>query len=114
MHRNSEENGPLAVRMARVAGQVRGVRRMIDEGRPCLEIAGQLSAAVGALRQVRLKLLAAHLQSCLIVGGKPWQPEMLQARVEEIFLALADTERGKAPPNRRRRAPSNGAVGRNR
>jgi DNA-binding FrmR family transcriptional regulator len=69
MRQNNEAIGSLAIRLARIAGQVRGVRRMIDEGRPCLEIAGQISAAVGALRQVRLKLLAAHLQSCLSVAS---------------------------------------------
>ena len=90
MRQNDEAIGTLAVRLARIAGQVQGVRRMIEGGRPYLEITGQISAALGALKQVQLKLLGAHLRSCLPAARKPWQPNKLQERVEEMLLTMAN------------------------
>ncbi len=90
MRQNNETMGSLTIRLARIAGQVRGVRRMIGKGRPCMEIATQISAAAGALKQVQLKLLAAHLQSCLPVAGKPWQPEIVRERVNEMLLTVSN------------------------
>ena len=46
-------------RLRRVAGQVQGVERMLDEGRDCKEIVAQISAATKALEQAGFRLVAA-------------------------------------------------------
>ena len=52
-------------RLRRVEGQVRGIQRMVDEDRYCIEILEQVSAATKALQAVALELLDDHLAHCV-------------------------------------------------
>nr|WP_156770716.1 metal-sensitive transcriptional regulator [Mycobacterium gordonae] len=54
-----------AKRLRRVEGQVRGISKMIDEDKYCIDILTQISAASSALRSVALNLLDDHLESCV-------------------------------------------------
>ena len=55
----------LVVRLNRIEGQVRGIRRMVQESRRCLEILQQLAAAEAALNRVSLAVLKVHVESCV-------------------------------------------------
>jgi DNA-binding FrmR family transcriptional regulator len=76
-------------RLRRVAGQVQGIERMLDEGRDCKEVVGQISAATKALEQAGFRLVAAGLTYCLE------QPEEAEAEgyaldaVQKMFMRLA-------------------------
>ena len=76
-------------RLRRVAGQVQGVERMLEEGRECREVVAQLSAATKALEQAGFKLVASGLVYCLA------HPEEAQAdgyaldEVQRLFMKLA-------------------------
>ena len=52
-------------RLRRVEGQVRGLQRMVDEDRYCIDILEQVSAATKALQAVALELLDDHLAHCV-------------------------------------------------
>jgi DNA-binding FrmR family transcriptional regulator len=52
-------------RLRRVEGQVRGIQRMVEEDRYCIEILEQVSAATKALQAVALELLDDHLAHCV-------------------------------------------------
>jgi DNA-binding FrmR family transcriptional regulator len=52
-------------RLRKVEGQVRGLQRMVDEDRYCIEILEQVSAATKALQAVALELLDDHLAHCV-------------------------------------------------
>jgi CsoR family transcriptional regulator, copper-sensing transcriptional repressor len=52
-------------RLRRVEGQVRGLQRMVEEDRYCIDILGQVSAATKALQAVALELLDDHLAHCV-------------------------------------------------
>ncbi len=52
--------------LARIRGQVDGVRKMILERRYCPEIIDQISAARASLKSVNAKILKSHLQQCLV------------------------------------------------
>ena len=52
-------------RLRRIEGQVRGIQRMVDEDRYCIEILEQVSAATKALQAVALELLDDHLAHCV-------------------------------------------------
>jgi DNA-binding FrmR family transcriptional regulator len=56
---------PLAKRLNRIEGQVRGIRRMIDEDRYCIDVLTQVSAVQAALDALALQLLEHHLQGCV-------------------------------------------------
>lgn len=55
----------LQKRLRRVEGQVRGLQRMVDEDRYCIDILEQVSAATRALQAVALGLLDDHLAHCV-------------------------------------------------
>lgn len=53
-------------RMSRIGGQVAGIERMIESGRPCNEILQQVTAVRSAMDQIGVLLLSEHLQSCVL------------------------------------------------
>ncbi len=55
----------LQKRLRRVEGQVRGIQRMVDEDRYCIDILEQVSAVTKALQAVALALLDDHLAHCV-------------------------------------------------
>jgi CsoR family transcriptional regulator, copper-sensing transcriptional repressor len=59
----------LLTRLARVEGQVRGVTRMVDEDRYCIDVLTQIQAAEAALNKIALGLLDDHVRNCMRSGG---------------------------------------------
>lgn len=55
----------LTRRLRRIEGQIRGVQKMVDEERYCVDILVQIAAAKSALHQVGLSLLDAHTRGCV-------------------------------------------------
>ncbi len=76
-------------RLRRIAGQVQGVERMLDEGRECRDVVTQISAATKALEQAGFQLVAAGLTYCI---ENPQDAEAdgypLDA-VQKMFMKLA-------------------------
>lgn len=62
-------NADLVRRLKRVEGQVRGLQRMIEEGRACSEVLVQLAALREAVNKVGVALIARHMASCLEEPG---------------------------------------------
>ncbi|MEY3266438.1 MAG: hypothetical protein RJA15_884 [Actinomycetota bacterium] len=79
----------LMKRLARVEGQVRAVRSMIEDGRECRDIITQVSAASKALDQVGFRLLSAGLQQCLQDPKQAKRDGFDLEEVEKLFLKLA-------------------------
>ena len=66
----------LMERLAKIDGQVRGVAKMVDEDRYCIDVVTQINAVRAALDKVGLGLLDGHVRHCLIGGhGGPSDPE---------------------------------------
>jgi CsoR family transcriptional regulator, copper-sensing transcriptional repressor len=68
-----QDNKPkLLHRLNRIEGQVRGVARMVDEGRYCIDVLTQIQAVRAALTKVESEMLKAHLSHCVesaIISG---------------------------------------------
>lgn len=60
----------LLNRLRRIEGQVRGVARMIEEDRYCIDILHQISAIQSAMKQVALALLEDHTRHCVMSAIK--------------------------------------------
>lgn len=56
-------------RLARIAGQVAGIQRMIEDGRTCEEIMQQIVAAKAAMETLGVSFLSEHLQTCVLHEG---------------------------------------------
>lgn len=52
-------------RLNRIEGQIRGIRKMMEERRGCFEVLKQVSAAAGAMRSLQKVILENHVASCL-------------------------------------------------
>lgn len=75
-------------RLARLEGQVRGVRKMVDDRRWCLDVLTQVEAIQEGLRCVSAALLSAHLRLCVADAAKAGDPVALEARLAEVDLLL--------------------------
>ena len=58
----------LQKRLRRIEGQVRGIQRMVDEDRYCIDVLTQISAIQAALDKVALGLVDEHVRHCVIEG----------------------------------------------
>ena len=67
---NQNAASKLKTRMRRIAGQVAGIERMIDDDRYCVDILNQISAARSALDALGIELLTHHLKSCVVGHGR--------------------------------------------
>jgi CsoR family transcriptional regulator, copper-sensing transcriptional repressor len=76
----------LLDRLARIEGQVRGVAKMVEEDRYCIDVVTQINAARAALDKVGLGLLDGHVRHCLVGGhGGPTDPD---DQAEELMGAV--------------------------
>lgn len=70
--KDADAKSKLANRLSRIEGQVRGVARMVEEDRYCIDILTQVQAVRAALARVETELLKDHLDHCIegaIVSG---------------------------------------------
>ena len=75
----------LAARLKRIEGQVRGIERMVDEERYCIDILTQISAIQAALDKVGLRLLEQHAADCVI---GPEDPVVRAEKTGEMMAAV--------------------------
>lgn len=65
----------LLTRLNRVEGQIRGIRRMLQEPRPCVEVLQQLAAAEAALNRISLAIFRHHVDHCIADALEKGEPE---------------------------------------
>jgi DNA-binding FrmR family transcriptional regulator len=76
----------VRTRMNRIAGQVAGIQRMIDEDRYCVDILNQIAAARSALDAVGVELLTSHLQTCVLGHGTAGEHPCAEPMTHEELL----------------------------
>ena len=76
----------LQKRLARIEGQVRGISRMVEDDRYCIDVLTQISAVRAALDKVALGLLDGHARHCLLGDGAG--PRDGEAQVQELMGAV--------------------------
>jgi CsoR family transcriptional regulator, copper-sensing transcriptional repressor len=75
-------------RLRRIEGQVRGIERMVEDDRYCIDILTQVSAATSALQSAALALLEEHLEHCVADAVRAGGAEA-DAKVAEASAAIA-------------------------
>ena len=63
LKRTAEEKQPLVLRLAKIEGQVRGIRQMIEEDRYCGDEINVANAAMSAMREVAVLIISQHLDA---------------------------------------------------
>ncbi len=74
----------LQTRLRRIEGQVRGIERMVEEDRYCIDVLTQIAAIQAALDKVALGLLDSHAHTC-VIGAEPGEQN---ARTAEMMAAI--------------------------
>lgn len=69
----------------RVSGQIEGIRKMIEEKRYCPEIITQLRATRSAIKSLEVKILEAHLNSCVAEAMKLDDESEKSAKIDELL-----------------------------
>jgi len=65
---NEHERNDIKKRLRKTGGQINGIEKMVDEGRYCVEVLQQISAARAALNKVALMILESHTKSCVVTA----------------------------------------------
>lgn len=85
-----DDHGKLIARINRIEGQIRGLRKMVEDDRDCLQVLKQIAAAGGALRSLGAVLLEDHLRGCVskAIQTHDHESETI-SQVVEIFNKFA-------------------------
>ena len=75
-------------RLRRIEGQVRGIQRMVEEEKYCIDILTQVSAVTKALQAVSLGLLDEHMSHCVLDAAKADTPDA-ETKLREASEAIA-------------------------
>jgi DNA-binding FrmR family transcriptional regulator len=75
-------------RLARIEGQIRGLRRMIDEDRYCVDVLQQIASTHEALRGVGKLMMQKYLGSCATEGIRSADPQEREETYEELLKVI--------------------------
>jgi len=78
----------LIKRLHRIQGQVRGIERMVEEERYCIDILTQIAAATTALEALAFKILDDHVQHCVARALASGDPQEAQTKSQELLDAV--------------------------
>jgi CsoR family transcriptional regulator, copper-sensing transcriptional repressor len=87
VHGYTERRDELLTRLRRIEGQVRGLQRMLEDDRYCIDVLTQISSATRALQGVAVSLLDDHVRHCVrdaISEG----PEAADDKVDEALTVI--------------------------
>jgi len=84
----TDQKDAYAKRLSRIEGQVRGIRRMIDEDVYCIDVLTQVSAVTKALQAVAVGLLDEHVRHCVRDAVAEGDEERLETMVAEATKAI--------------------------
>lgn len=86
--RSPEEHRKLINRLSRIEGQIRGIKRMVEEDAYCIDILIQAAAANAALNSFNKELLSEHIKTCVtndIKAGKEETVDELVATIQKLM-----------------------------
>ncbi len=75
-------------RLARIGGQVQGIKRMVEEEKYCIDIITQLQAARSALRSVEMQILQKHMHHCVSGAFESGNRQDADEKLEELLKVM--------------------------
>jgi CsoR family transcriptional regulator, copper-sensing transcriptional repressor len=87
-HGYVSDKDALVKRLHRIEGQVRGLERMVDEERYCVDILTQISAVSTALESLAVKILDDHVQHCVAGALAAGDAEVARQKSRELLQAV--------------------------
>jgi len=80
------EKDDLLQRLRKIEGQVRGLQRMIEEGRYCIDVLTQLAAARQGLNRVGMLILDRHIKGCVVNAIRSGEEERAVEELNQVLL----------------------------
>jgi DNA-binding FrmR family transcriptional regulator len=90
-----EEKDALVKRLHRIEGQVRGIERMVEDERYCIDILTQIAAATTALETVAFKILDEHVNHCVAAALESGDADVATEKSRELLEAVHRFSRTK-------------------
>jgi DNA-binding FrmR family transcriptional regulator len=87
-HGYVRDKDALVKRLHRIEGQVRGVEKMIEEERYCIDVLTQIAAISTALESVSIKVLEDHVRHCVADALAAGDAEVAQQKSEDLLAAV--------------------------
>ena len=87
-HGYVSDKDALTRRLHRIEGQVRGIERMVEEERYCIDILTQISAVSTALESLSVKLLEDHVRHCVADALAAGDTKVAQQKSEDLLAAV--------------------------
>jgi DNA-binding FrmR family transcriptional regulator len=84
----TKDKAALVTRLHRVEGQVRGIEKMVDEDRYCVDILTQISAATTALESLALQILDQHIRHCVAGALASGDEADAKQKTDELLQAV--------------------------
>ena len=88
-----EAKGSVLKRLRRIEGQVRGIARMVEEDRYCIDVVTQVTAARAALRRAEEEILSDHVDHCVAHAIKSGNKAEQRKKVAELMDVFGRAER---------------------
>lgn len=89
----TEAKSSVLKRLKRIEGQVRGIARMVEDDRYCIDILTQIAAVRAAMRRVEDEVLRDHVGHCVEHAIRSGDPEEQRAKIAELMEVFARAER---------------------
>ena len=87
-HGYSPQKEALAKRLHRIEGQVRGIEKMVEEDRYCIDVLTQIAAANTALESLALEILKQHVNHCVAGALESGDKEIAAEKSLELLAAV--------------------------
>ena len=88
VHGYVADKAALITRLHRIEGQVRGIERMVDEERYCVDVLTQIAAVTTALESLAFKILDEHVNHCVAGALAAGDPEAASEKSRELLAAV--------------------------
>ena len=75
-------------RLRRVEGQIRGIQKMVEEDRYCMDVVAQTRAVVSALRAVEDIIMENHMNTCVAEAFRSADPAEQHEKIDEVMHVL--------------------------
>lgn len=84
----SLKHGNSLERLKRIEGQVKGIIKMVEQDKYCIDIINQMSAVKGALNKVALQILQNHVESCVTEAVKNSDEQEKDEKIGELIETI--------------------------
>ncbi len=86
---NDEQKKQALNRLKRIEGQIRGLQKMVEEDRYCIDVLTQTTSVVSALKGVEDLVMEQHLNTCVADAMRSEDPMAKQEKIDEVMTVLS-------------------------